>query len=69
LRHPKRHRQRDFDDLQQRLERLLGPDERTTPAVGDHPAGSRWQTRGVTVLHEHYMAAGKNHEKVRFIAG
>ncbi|HEY2378181.1 MAG TPA: hypothetical protein VGH98_19550 [Gemmatimonadaceae bacterium] len=67
LRHPKRHREREFDDLQQRLERMLGPGERLEPRLGLHPAGARWQLGALRVTHEYYTAAGKDHEKVRFI--
>src|SRR5437868_10311840 len=40
LRYPKRHRVREFQDLQQRLERLLGAGERVAPSLAIHPSGS-----------------------------
>src|SRR5262245_10062352 len=69
LRFPTRHRVREFDHLQRRLEDLLGPGERLSPSLGMHPPGSRWRLGHLSVTHEYYTATGKDHEKVRFVYG
>jgi hypothetical protein len=66
LRYPRRHREREFQDLQQRLEHLLGPGERLAPSLAIHPPRSQWRIGRLSVVHEYYTATGKDHEKVRF---
>lgn len=67
LRYPKRHREREFQDLQHRLEQLLGPGERFESSLAIHPPGSRWRVGRLSVIHEYYTAKGGDHEKVRFV--
>jgi hypothetical protein len=54
LRTPKRHRQRAYDEMQARLERLLGTSETLPPRTGFQTAPSRWRVGRLTVTHEWY---------------